>query len=229
MKEVSQNDGRTVLFVSHNMQAITNLCSRVILLNKGTVADDSNPIEVVRNYLVFEASKEGAVTWNDQSAPGNSMIKLSSVKIMDQFNNIRSHFFSIGIIRVQLDFNILELDNDLVIGFDITNENGATVLRTYHNDGTPDNWPLLKMGRNSIVCELPEGFFNAGTYYISPKISLHCKNWIINSDPLLSFDVEVNHGISPFWNRITKANRPGLLAMILPWKEKDVVERTPHS
>jgi lipopolysaccharide transport system ATP-binding protein len=210
------------------MQAITNLCSRVVLLNKGTVALDSNPLEVVRNYLMFEASKEGALEWNDQSAPGNSMIKLSSIKLMDQDNNIRSHFFSRGKIKVQFDFTIHELDSELVIGFDISNENGVIILRTYQNDGPSDSWPTLKTGKNSILCELPEGFFNAGTYYISPKISLHCKNWIINSDPLLSFDVEVNHGLSPFWNRITKANRPGSVAIILPWKVKDIAYQT-HS
>ncbi len=226
MQDVSDKDGRTVLFVSHNMQAITNLCTRVILLNKGTVAFDSTPLDVVRNYLMFEASKEGAVMWNDQSAPGNSMIKLSSIKILDEDNNIRSQFFSRGKIKVQLDFTIFELDSELVIGFDITNENGIVILRTYQNDGTPDSWPILKMGRNSLVCELPEGFFNAGAYYISPKISLHCRNWIINSDPLLSFEVEVNHGLSPFWNRITKANRPGSLAIILPWKDNDIVYNT---
>lgn len=219
MKEVSNNEGRTVLFVSHNMQAITNLCSRVVLLNKGTVALDSTPVDVVRNYLMFEASKEGAIFWDDNTAPGDSMIKLSAIKLMDKDNIVRSHFFSNGNIKVQLDLSIFELDQDLVVGFDITNENGVVILRTYQNDGPQNSWPTLKMGRNSIVCELPDGFFNAGTYYISPKISRHFKNWIINSDPILSFEVEVNHGLSPFWNRITKSNRPGSLAIILPWNK----------
>jgi lipopolysaccharide transport system ATP-binding protein len=223
MKDVSSMDGRTVLFVSHNMQAITNLCSRVILLNKGTVAQDSNPIDVVRNYLMYEALKEGAIYWDDSSAIGDSIIKLRAIKIIDQESNIRSHFFSKSKIRIQLDFIIYKLDSDLVIGFDITNENGMTILRTYHNDSQSDNWPNLKVGYNSILCELPEDFFNAGTYYVSPKISLHCKKWIINSDPVLSFEVELNHGLSPFWNRISKANRPGSLAMILPWFENNQI------
>ncbi len=217
MQDVSHQDGRTVLFVSHNMQAITNLCSRVVLLNKGTVVQDSNPLEVVRNYLMYETLKEGAIYWDQESALGDSAIKLIAIKILDQENNIRSHFFSKFKIRVQLDFIINQLDSDLVIGFDVTNENGMILLRTYHNDSSPDSWPELKVGLNSIICELPGDFFNVGTYYISPKISLHFQKWIINSDPLLSFEVELNHGLSPFWNRITKSNRPGSLAMILPW------------
>ncbi|MGV8962752.1 MAG: ABC transporter ATP-binding protein [Candidatus Saccharimonadaceae bacterium] len=218
MKDVSDKEGRTVLFVSHNMQAITNLCNRVVLLNQGSVAQEGNALDIVRNYLLYESLKEGAIYWDDQTAKGDSIIKLKSIKIMDQDDNIRSHFFSKFKIKVQMDFIINQLENDLVIGFDVTNENGVTILRTYHNDGQPDNWPKLKLGLNSIVCELPEDFFNSGTFHISPKVSLHFKKWIINSDPLLSFEVEINHGVSPFWNRINKSNRPGSIAMILPWK-----------
>lgn len=218
MKVVSQNEGRTVLFVSHNMQAITNLCSRVVLLNKGSVAEDSNPVDVVRNYLMFEALKEGAIYWDEKTAIGDSTIKLIAIKILDQDNNIRSHFFSKFKIRIQLDLIINKLDKDLIIGFEITNENGMAIFRTYHTDNQSDNWPKLKIGYNSIICELPADFFNSGTYYVSPKINIHFKKWVINSDPLLSFDVEINHGVSPLWNRMNNSSRrPGALALILPW------------
>lgn len=220
MKVVSQNEGRTVLFVSHNMQAITNLCSRVILLNKGNIVEDDNPSDVVSKYLMFEASKEGALYWDEQTAPGDSTIKLLAIKILDQDNNTQNQFFSKFKIKVQLDLLINELDKDLIIGFEITNENGMTIFRTYHTDNLQENWPKLKIGYNSIICELPTEFFNTGTYYISPKVNIHLKKWVINSDPLLSFDVEVNHGVSPLWNRMTSSGRrPGTLALILPWKD----------
>jgi len=172
---------------------------------------------------MYETLKEGAICWDEKSALGDSIIKLRAIKIMDQEGNIRSHFFSKSKINVQLDFTIYKLDSDLVIGFDITNDNGVTILRTYHNDSQSDNWPGLKVGDNSLICELPGDFFNSGTFYICPKISLHFKKWIINSDPLLSFDIEINHGVSPFWNRINKSNRPGSLAMILPWFENEKI------
>lgn len=225
MKEVSDTDGRTVLFVSHNMQAITNMCTRAILLNKGTIVQDSNPVEVIRNYLMFETAKGGFVQWDDKTALGDSTLKLKAIKILDQDNNIRNHFFSKSSIKVQLDFFINQLEPDIVIGFDLTNDDGMTILRTYQNDGHPEAWPGLKLGYNSIFCEIPGELLNAGTYYISPKISLHFKKWIVNSDPLLSFEVEVNHGVSPFWNRISKASRPGSMAMILPWGKLNVLSQ----
>lgn len=217
MQEVSNNEGRTVLFVSHNMQAITNMCTRAILLNKGTIVHDSHPVEVIRNYLMFETSNNGFCQWDEKTALGDSTVKLTALKSMDNDYNIRNHFSSKSLIKIQLDFHIYELDPDIVVGFDLTDDDGMTILRTYQNDSHPDMWPVLKLGDNSIICEIPGEFFNAGTYYISPKISLHCRKWIVNADPLLSFKVEVNHGVSPFWNRISKSNRPGSLAMILPW------------
>jgi lipopolysaccharide transport system ATP-binding protein len=211
--------GRTVLFVSHNMQAITTLCSRVILINKGAIIQDDETSKVIQNYLMFETSKEGIIEWDKENALGDSFISLRAIKIMDQENKVRNHFFSRSKIRIQLDFEILKLDYLLVIGFDLTNEEGITILRTYQHDTIQEEWPELKVGNNSIYCDIPSELLREGTYYVSPKISLHGKNWIINSDPLLSFDVELNHGVSPFWSFYDKSNRPGLLSLIIPWRK----------
>jgi len=157
-------------------------------------------------------------------AMGDSSIKLKAIKILDQDNNISNHFFSKSKIRIQFDFNIIEMDNDLLIGFDITNEDGMVIFRTHQNDSEQKCWPVLKEGFNSIYCEIPDGILNSGTYYISPKISIFFKKWVINGDPLLSFEVELNHGVSRFWNRTNKSiPRPGSLALILPWKESNLL------
>jgi lipopolysaccharide transport system ATP-binding protein len=201
------------------MQAITTLCSRVILVHKGTIIQDDQTAKVIQNYLMFETSKEGIIEWDKENALGDSFISLRAIKILDQENKVRNHFFSRSKIRVQLDFEIHKLDYLLVIGFDLTNEEGITIFRTYQHDTIQEEWPELKKGNNSIYCDIPSELLREGTYYVSPKISLHGKKWIINSDPLLSFDVELNHGVSPFWSFYDKSNRPGLLSLIIPWKK----------
>jgi lipopolysaccharide transport system ATP-binding protein len=218
MQDISKEGGRTILFVSHNMQAISNLCERVILINKGAVIQDDETTKVIQNYLMFETSKSGSIEWNKDKALGDSTIKLRAIKILDQDSNIRNHFFSKSRIRIQFDFEILKLDELLVIGFDLTNEDGITVFRTYHNDANQKEWPKLRIGKNSIFCDIPGELLREGTYFISPKISLHAKKWIVNSDPLLSFDVEMSHGESPYWTYYNKSTRPGFLALIIPWK-----------
>ncbi|MEO8852559.1 MAG: ABC transporter ATP-binding protein [Ginsengibacter sp.] len=218
MENLSKEGGRTVLFVSHNMQAISTLCNRIILLDKGTIIQDGEASKVIQNYLMFETSKSGTAEWTNENALGDSMIKLRAVKILDQENHVRNHFFTMSKIRIQFDFEIFKMDNSLVVGFDLTNEEGTILFRSYHHDYYQDEWPELKKGLNSIYCDIPDSLLREGTYFISPKISLHATKWIINSDPLLSFEVELNHGVSPFWTYYNKTNRPGALSIVLPWK-----------
>lgn len=218
MQDVSNKEGRTVLFVSHNTQAITNLCNQVALVRNGTIVQVDETAKVIRSYLMEETSREGEVIWVNENRPGDSNIKLNAIRILDQSNQICNNYGSKSKIKVQIDFDLFTLDNALVIGFDITNEDGIILLRTYHNDNKPEDWPKFQLGQNSIYCEIPGELFNNGTYYICPKISLHRIKWILNGDPLLSFDVDLNHGVSPLWTSYDKVNRPGFLAMIIPWK-----------
>jgi lipopolysaccharide transport system ATP-binding protein len=219
MQDVSQREGRTVLFVSHNMQVVNNLCSKVILLDNGRIIQHDETTKVIRNYLMFETSKSAIIEWPIENALGDSNIKLNAVRVLDSENKLRNHFFSSSTIRIQMDFEVYKLDDLLVIGFDLTNEEGTVIFRTYHNDSRQEEWPLLEIGRNSIYCDIPGKLLREGTYYISPKISLHAKKWIVDSDPLLSFDVELDHGVSPFWNFYNKTNRPGILSKIFLWKK----------
>jgi homopolymeric O-antigen transport system ATP-binding protein len=77
--------GRTVLFVSHNMQAVNQLCDRAILLDGGTIVRDGDPSDVVTHYLQGARDTSSYVVWDDvDSAPGNDLAKLRSVRIVDE-------------------------------------------------------------------------------------------------------------------------------------------------
>jgi len=81
--------GRTVLFVSHNMQTINQLCSRVLWIDDGTVMQDGDPSEVVTHYLQSTSYATGAqVSWpDDESAPGDDLARLLSVRVVDEDGN----------------------------------------------------------------------------------------------------------------------------------------------
>ena len=73
--------GRTVLFVSHNMQTINQLCDRVIWFDGGTIVEDGEPSEVVTNYLHTAHSSGSRIEWpDDESAPGDDLARLLSVR-----------------------------------------------------------------------------------------------------------------------------------------------------
>src|SRR4028118_203382 len=88
MKEVSSKKGRTILFVSHNMQAINNICSKTIWLQKGVIFSKGETQTVVNNYLSAYQRKLLKQEWapND-NAPGNSHIKMISVELIPHLSD----------------------------------------------------------------------------------------------------------------------------------------------
>jgi lipopolysaccharide transport system ATP-binding protein len=211
-------EGRTVLFVSHNMQAVTSLCSRGIQLETGKLARDADALVTVRAYMISGTSGEGQVIWQGHDhAPGDELFRLRAVRVLNQNRQPAVRFQSSETIRVQMEFDLLQLNSALVVGFDLVTPEGVTVMRCYHNDSAEKDWPQLRVGLNCIECQLPASLLNAGAFAISPRISLHCVRWILKMDAVLLFEIELTHGVSPFWNVVDSRNRPGIISPIVSW------------
>jgi lipopolysaccharide transport system ATP-binding protein len=81
--------GRTVLFVSHNMHTINQLCNRTIWLDEGTIVEDGDPSQVVAHYLKSTSWASSArISWpDDESAPGDELVRLLAVRAIDEEGN----------------------------------------------------------------------------------------------------------------------------------------------
>jgi lipopolysaccharide transport system ATP-binding protein len=82
--------GRTVLFVSHNMQTINQLCNRVIWLDEGGIAEEGDPSTVVTHYLHSTSYATGArISWpDDETAPGDDLARLLSVRAINESGDL---------------------------------------------------------------------------------------------------------------------------------------------
>jgi lipopolysaccharide transport system ATP-binding protein len=81
MEDLS-NSGRTVLFVSHQMQAVSRLCDRAIRLEGGEMTDSGPAGEVVARYLQSVGGTGPIVTWEEATAPGDGLVRLRSVRVV---------------------------------------------------------------------------------------------------------------------------------------------------
>ncbi len=92
--KLSENagEGRTVLFVSHNMAAINRLCSRAILLDKGQLVADGSAAEITAKYLAGAAEENGERIWDPDEAPGTQELRLIKVTLHDNDGNQKSVF-----------------------------------------------------------------------------------------------------------------------------------------
>jgi lipopolysaccharide transport system ATP-binding protein len=214
MSEVA-NEGRTVLFVSHNMQAVRRLCRTGMLLEKGKLTAQGDAESVIRGYLASVGrTDDGRQVWGDDHLLGDDLCQVRAVTISDEDGAPGSAFFSSRPISVTLEFDLARTDPSFTAGFDLATIDGVVVFRSYLTDQSDAAGSQLKPGRNAIRCTIPAGLLNSGRYLVNLRIGLHWIKWIAYSDDVLQFDVIADHGESLFLN---DQARPGVVAPILHW------------
>ena len=217
MGEVARS-GRTVLFVSHNMAAIGALCTCGLLLEQGAVVCSGPAREVVSDYLSRGPAKQAFVEWDETDAPGNEGVRLREVAVFSSgaaAGDLVSD--KPAVVRMVLDME--EVLPGLIIGFDLVSPGGDVLLRSCQTDGPLNLWPPLTVGRNILECTIPADFFNDTTFSLFPKAFIKDTRWIFSPPAVLKFGVRRLHGESPYWMRMSKNEKPGLVAPILEWKK----------
>ncbi len=131
MHEIRQQ-GRTILFVSHDMTAITRLCKRVVLLENGKITLDGEPREVVKRYL-SSSWKTGALReWEDQQdAPGDQIVRLRRVRVRAEDGTTVSVVDIHNPFGIELTYDVLEDDHALVPVMEFYNEEGMELFSTH--------------------------------------------------------------------------------------------------
>ena len=188
--------GRTVLFVSHNMTAINQLCPRAILLADGHVVRDGNTSSVVAEYLRTDGERSGERIWHDPChAPGNERIRLQAVRIVSN-GGITANVDIDKDVRVEVEFwNMAAGARNLCANIYLLDSTGRTVLSTANVPSAslpPNNWfhQPHPAGLFRATCTLPGSFLNEGLYYISAYIvTLGPLSVEAHAEQVLSFEV----------------------------------------
>ncbi len=127
--------GRTVLFVSHDMSAITRLCNRVILLEEGRIAKDGSPEQVISHYLTSGYGTMASRVWLDpQKAPGSNIARLRAVRIRSDNGQIVDSLDIRHPFSVEMEYEVLEGGMVLMPIFAFTNEDGYRIFTSVDLD-----------------------------------------------------------------------------------------------
>ena len=214
MQDVAES-GRTVLFVSHNLQAVKSLCSRVVFLQQGSVIADGGTEAGIQRYLTRHDALPSEQVWDDlHSRPGDDLFRLASIRVLDDQRRPAGIFSSSKPVLVEIEFDLAYLHDLLCIGFDLSRDDGTCAFRSYQTDVDPADLPALTPGKNQLTCFVDSNLLNAGTYVINVKVSIHHQKWIAIVDGAAQFEVVFDHGTSPF---LKTGTRPGPLAPIFHW------------
>ncbi|WP_417370984.1 polysaccharide ABC transporter ATP-binding protein [Gelidibacter japonicus] len=157
MQDISKGEGRTVLFVSHNMAAVKSLCTRAIVLENGKTVFEGGTDESVDYYIAKNSDK--IIKMNYSSLDENSLFQEISIK-----NNIVSSGKTL-----RIDFKIHPKINEdkinIHIGvYDFNDEKVLHISSEYFNDGYIDS------KNKNPICEIYKNPLIQGFYYINVGI-----------------------------------------------------------
>jgi lipopolysaccharide transport system ATP-binding protein len=168
MEDVGQH-GRTVILVSHDMPAITRMCSRAILLNKGEIVQAGPAHEVVNHYL-HAGHIQPVVEWPDPTqAPGNNVARLRALRVRSEAGQISDVIDIRKPMRVEIEYDILKPGQMVVAQFGFNTE--EDVIAFIVNDRDPAWYRRPRpVGRYVSTAWIPGNFLSEGTMVVGGGI-----------------------------------------------------------
>ncbi len=165
MEEVS-NEGRTVLFVSHNMGAVRSLCSRGLLLENGTLVKDGDVDQVINYYLSNKnVSTAGRLVWSEEDAPQDKELILFGIELFSETGEVRTAFQIDEGFEIRVHYEILEEVRNLRLYLRLKTTMGETVFATYEDASIREGF-IRKTGKYTAICKIPPNLLNNITYRI---------------------------------------------------------------
>ncbi|HEY9246741.1 MAG TPA: hypothetical protein VIO11_07850, partial [Candidatus Methanoperedens sp.] len=193
MEDVGK-EGRTVLFVSHNMAALTGLCSRAVMLNQGIMSGDGAAVDIVRQYIGMGKEQLGEVTWPDcAKAPGNEKIRLHAVRIISNGSVTRDIEIDREL-QVEIEFWNLQAGANVTSSIHLLDEMGVAVLASANMHSANlirDEWfgRPHEIGLYKSVCTMPANFLNDGRYSINVIVLTNVSDPQVYEKEVLNFNV----------------------------------------
>jgi lipopolysaccharide transport system ATP-binding protein len=172
MREVGRL-GRTVIFVSHDMQAIARLCNRVIWMKGGEIVDDGPAKTVISAYL-HEQSKTGSErVWDEtEEAPGNGSVRLRRVRVVNAKSERISTSEISDVVGVEMTYEVLDQEKVFVPSFQFHNEQGVCILIS-HDWSTEWRERRRPKGVYTSTVWVPENFLAEGSVFVTAGLAGH--------------------------------------------------------
>ncbi len=165
MEDVGKQ-GRTVLFVSHNMPAVTSLCNRAILLNNGQIVNEGPAAEVVGSYLNSNMGTMAAREWLDPSnAPQSERARLTAVRVRGPGGDISDVIDIRKPFTIEMEYEVFLGDSVLLPHFVLFNEEGQVAFVTVDVD---PSWRRKKRppGRYLSTVSVPGNLLADGMHHV---------------------------------------------------------------
>lgn len=213
MKEVGE-EGRTILFVSHNMVAVKSLCRRALWLDEGAVRAHGPTDQVVDDYLGLAFVSRLGQEWPDaQSAPRCAEAIVRRIQICSARSRETGVLAISEPLRVEVDVESLHSDQDLGVTLHFTCNDGTIAFSTSSLHVAGVRGRALGRGVYRFTCHVPENLLNAGRYTLNLLLVKNQASAVLRLDQALVFEIHETQE-RPF---AYLGKRPGVVAPLLNW------------
>ncbi|MCZ8297998.1 MAG: polysaccharide ABC transporter ATP-binding protein [Flavobacterium sp.] len=183
MGDVSKGEGRTVLFVTHNMASVKSLCNKGIFLENGSKKFEGDIAQAVSLYLGGDVSGLHKKTFNSLEKEG--VFKLNSISLQSKgLNENEPLFENVKIdLLTDIDFIVNDVEN-YHITYHLYNDIGEALFSFCDSSNN-----LLKKGNNRLCCIFPENFFQSGNYSLALFVIKDKKKSVFSEKDIITFTV----------------------------------------
>jgi lipopolysaccharide transport system ATP-binding protein len=214
MHDVSASDGRTILFVSHNMSALTQLCEHGILLEDGHVKTTGPVKEVIQKYLKSKLNENTAQAYFPSDP--HKACQYTSAEILRSNGELGSNFSCDEPVTIRLKFQIKEPIPSIFLALSIQNLDGTQVIFSDVRDTDPAVTDRLGIGVHTFEITIPPRLLAPSTYLLNVSSVIRFTGVADQHDACCEF---VLRDLSLAW--ASMLNRSCVLGTLLPWNHQN--------
>lgn len=207
MGDISKGEGRTVLFVSHNMAAVKSLCSNAMVLENGIVKKLSDVESAVAYYLSGDSESQNRKIFSSEY--NNKEFTLHEISLNPVGKTSDDALDEYQAIELNVHFTLKDASRNLHVTFVLSNDVGEALFTFSHTAASLK----LHEGLNKIKCILPEGFLNIGAYYLSFYVIENAKSTLFVEKDIMSFNIQEGERAIGAW----MGREPGFIKPKFNW------------
>ncbi len=201
MSDVAQQ-GRTVLFVSHNMSAILRLTEETLVIEKGRLALRAPTPQAVDYYLSRGFSQEGKRIWaEDEIPPEAAPFRPIGIRILNPHGQVADTVRSVESVTIEIEYSLAAPIVGLRVGMYLLSTRGEYIFTSFDTDD-PEHFERLATrpaGHYISRCTIPADFLNEGRYVVAVNASSFRVRRYFQDDQALSFNVDATGAPGMHW------------------------------
>ena len=207
MGDISKGQGRTVLFVSHNMAAVKSFCLKAIVLENGMLKMNDDVENAISYYLNGGTEVQNQRIFSKEyDKPEFTLHQIIINAVGKRADELLDEYQEIAI---ETHFTLKSNPDNLHVTYVLNNDAGEPLFTFSHiNNGLK-----LKLGLNKIKCKLPKGFLNIGSYYLTFFVIKNSRSALFVEKDIMGLNVQEGERPIGAW----MGREPGYIKPIFDW------------